>query len=293
MIRIMASSTHTRREFSRNGGMRRSKVVAALFGVLIVFAIQPAWAEPLKALILSGQNNHAWQETTPVLRQILEQSGRFSVEVLEQPQAMTAKSLTGFDVILSNWNTFVKDGVKEWPSPARSAFIDFVRGGKGFVSVHAGSSSFYDWDAYQELVITSWKLGETGHGPRHTFSVTPTSEQHPITRGIAPFDTHDELWHRAPLRPGARVLATAFSSKDKGGSGHDEPLLLTREFGKGRSVNLLLGHDARAMEHATFAQLVTRSAEWAATGSVKPSPNMPLGSKPKNSPPSKPTKEKE
>jgi len=248
--------------------MRRANVVGSLYCILILFIACRVWAEPLDALILSGQNNHDWRETTPVLRNILEQSGRFSVKVLERPETMTQESVSGFDVIISNWNAFDDEGVKEWPEAARTALINFVRYGKGFVSVHAGSSSFYDWDAYQQLVITSWKIGVTDHGPQHTFRVTPTAEEHPITQGVEPFDIFDELWHRAPLQPGARVLATAYSAKEKGGTGRNEPMLLVRDFGQGRSVNILLGHDVRAMKHPSFRLLFARSAEWAATREV-------------------------
>ena len=124
--------------------------------------------------------------------------------------------------------------------------------------MHAGSSSFFDWAAYQELVIATWKDGETDHGRQHTFRVTPRDEKHAITGGVAPFETFDELWHRAPLQSGAIVLATAFSAKDKGGTGRDEPVLVVREFGQGRSANFLLGHGVRGMRNPFFGLLACR-----------------------------------
>ena len=246
--------------------MRNASLATALFCVLIASATGRAGAEPLSALILSGQNNHNWQKTTPILQDALERSGRFVVEVLDVPETMTAESLADYDVFVSNYNTF--DGGEDWPPAARSALIDFVRHGKGFVSVHAGSSSFFDWPAYQELVIATWKDGETEHGPQHTFPVTLVDDEHPITNGVAAFETFDELWHRAPVQSGAIVLATAFSARDKDGTGRDEPVLMVREFGKGRSANFLLGHGVRGMSNPSFGILFARSAEWAATGAV-------------------------
>ena len=49
-------------------------------------------------------------------------------------------------------------------------------------------------------------------------------------------------------QPEKKVLATAFSAKDRGGSGQDEPVAMTTEFGRGRCFNLVLGHNAAAME---------------------------------------------
>ena len=47
-------------------------------------------AAPIKVLIVDGQNNHAWKETTPVLKKILEQDGKFQVDVATRlPRAAT------------------------------------------------------------------------------------------------------------------------------------------------------------------------------------------------------------
>ena len=41
----------------------------------------------LKVLLIDGQNNHNWRATTPIAKQILEDSGRFAVEVSTTPPA--------------------------------------------------------------------------------------------------------------------------------------------------------------------------------------------------------------
>lgn len=226
-------------------------------------------AEPvLRVLIFSGQNNHNWRETTPKLKAILESSGRFAVDVTEHPEQCTAAMLQKYDALLSNWNTFGKPAVTNWPPAMRAAFLDFVRSGKGFVSVHAGSSSFYDWPEYQQLAGGAWKLGQTGHGPAHEFTVKLVAENHPIMRGLTNFVTTDELWHRTALQPGIEILATAYSAAEWKGTGKDEPIAFTTRFGQGRSFNLLLGHSVKGMDAAGFQQLLCRGTEWAATGKV-------------------------
>ena len=99
---------------------------------------------PLHALIMSGQNNHDWRQTTPKLKSVLAATGRFAVEVTEHPEQCDAAYLAHYDVILSDWNTFGNPAVTNWPETTREALLAFVRGGKGFVVVHAGGSSFYD-----------------------------------------------------------------------------------------------------------------------------------------------------
>src|SRR5436305_13939355 len=43
-------------------------------------------AEPIKVLIVDGQNNHAWRTTTPILKKILEDTKLFSVDVATAPE---------------------------------------------------------------------------------------------------------------------------------------------------------------------------------------------------------------
>lgn len=212
-------------------------------------------ASPVRVLILSGHNNHNWKATTPVLQQILIKAGGFAVEVTEHPEQCTAETFSKYDVILSNWNSFGRtDTVDIWPVATREAFLDFVRGGKGVVFVHAGSSSFYKWPEYQALGGAWWGNGKTSHNAPHAFLVTPVGD-HPVIKGVKPFMTTDELWLNPAVDSNAVVIATA----DK------QPSALVTTLGKGRGFTLLLGHDAKCMENAGFQTLLLRGLEWAAT----------------------------
>jgi len=208
-------------------------------------------------LLFSGQNNHDWKTTTPKLESILTASGRFTVEVVERPDQCTTETFAHCDVIVCNWNAWGNPPVTNWPSATREAFLNFIRNGGGHVAVHAGASSFYDWPEYQQIGGASWDLVKTSHGAPHEFTVQPDAE-HPVTRGLAPFKTQDELWRNPGIHAAAKVIATA----------DGQPLLVTTEFGKGRGLAILLGHSAQFMETPGFQTLLLRGAEWAATGSV-------------------------
>jgi len=246
----------------------------ALFGcITLLFAGHAVGAgetpPKLRVLIFSGQNNHDWRKTTPALKQILDKSGRFTVEVTEHPEQYNAAKFAHFDCIVGNWNNFGvrSGGVKEWPEQTRKDFLEFVRNGHGFVVIHAGSSMFYDWPEFQKLAGGAWGK-RTGHGAIHAFEVKAADPANPITKGLQPFTTTDELWHRVAVQPEKKIVATAFSAKNRGGSGEDEPVAMTTEFGRGRCFNLVLGHDAKAMESSGFQTLLVRGVEWASTGQV-------------------------
>ena len=61
--------------------------MACLYPAIAAMLVAPAIfaADPIRALIVDGQNNHAWQETTPVLKKLLEETGLFQVDVATSP----------------------------------------------------------------------------------------------------------------------------------------------------------------------------------------------------------------
>src|SRR5215210_5143739 len=60
---------------------------AAWAGLTVPAAAQEkAPGGKLRVVIIDGQNNHNWRATTPFMKQVLEDSGRFSVAVATSPQ---------------------------------------------------------------------------------------------------------------------------------------------------------------------------------------------------------------
>jgi len=274
--------------------------VARGFGFVILASVLAA--APRKALIVDGQNNHAWQQTTPVLKKQLEATGLFTVDVATAPPK--GADISGFkpdfaayDVVISNFSDF--GGGSVWPPATQAAFEKFVSGGGGFVSVHAADNAFPQWTAYNEMIgvggwmgrdeksgpMVRWRDGKVvhdttpgkggHHGRQHAYQVTAREPRHPILRGLPPVWLHatDELYDslRGPAK-NMTVLATAFSAKDTGGTGEHELALMTLTYGKGRIFHTILGHNVEAMNCTGFAATFQRGTEWAATGKVTQRP---------------------
>jgi type 1 glutamine amidotransferase len=230
--------------------------------------------QKIKVLILTGENNHDWRATTPVLREILEHTGRFEVRVNEELRGCGPETFAPYDVLLLNYNSG-KNQALGWDSRARQTLLDFVRNGKGLVSFHASNNSFEGWTEYDKLIGGTWR--ETaGHAPSHTFTVQMVDRDHPITRGLPiSFSQTDELYHGLTLQPSIHILGTAFDDpkncarpQHACGTGRDEPLIWTSKFGAGRVFQTALGHDVKAMGSAGFVTTLQRGTEWAATGDV-------------------------
>ncbi len=230
--------------------------------------------EVLRVLIISGRNNHLWQKTTPELKKMYEESGRFAVDVTHEPGKCDRKMLSKYDVIVSNWSAWPELTGHQWPQETKTAVEQFVGEGKGLVVFHAASATFHDWPQYQQMVGATWDVEKTGHGPIRPLKVLIRDKRHPITNGMEDFVITDELWHRMATQPGIRVLCEAFSVQDKmrdgirHGTEKPEPVAVCTEFGNGRCFNNILGHDVAAMRNSGWRTLMLRGTEWAATGKV-------------------------
>jgi type 1 glutamine amidotransferase len=258
------------------------------------FAGSKSASFPIKVLIVDGQNNHDWKSTTPVLKRIFEDSGYFVVDVATSPSQGEDMSVFNppfdlYTVVLLNYNGDM------WSENTRNAFLKYVRNGGGVVTVHAADNSFPDWVEYNTInglggwggrnekwgpyiryrngtFIKDYSPGIGGsHGERHTFKVVIRNFDHPITANIPHEWMHakDELYDR--LRGPAEnltVLATAYSAPETRGTGENEPILMTINYGKGRIFHTILGHDAEAMSCVGFITTLLRGTEWAATGKV-------------------------
>ena len=178
----------------------------------------------IRALILTGQNNHDWRATTPLLCNLLVNTGRFDVRVNEEPTGITSATLAPYDVVILNYNGPRLGRVTE------KALEDFVRSGKGLVSMHGANWAFSGlvvlgensrptdileppWTEYKSMIGGVWsdQPPASGHAPRHKFVVKIVDAKDPITAGLdSQFEADDELYHNLHMAPDVHILATAY-----------------------------------------------------------------------------------
>lgn len=255
-------------------------------------------AAPISVMLLDGESAgtyHDWKAVTPVLKKELEETGLFRVDVVTAPPSSSG-DLAAFHPDFSKYQVVVLNyDAPDWPVALKTAFEAYMKNGGGLVSVHAADNAFAGWKAFNEMIgIGGWRNrneaagplwflrdgklvsdkspGNAGaHGARLPFAVTAREPQHPILKGLPAVWMHqgDELY--STLRgPGENmhVIATAFSDPANKGTGRDEPILITLDYGKGRVFHTTLGHDISALSCVGFAATFQRGTEWAATGKV-------------------------
>jgi type 1 glutamine amidotransferase len=239
----------------------------------------------VRVLILSGRNNHDWRTSTPYLEKTLNDTGRFDVRLEEEPNGINADTLAPYDVLVDDYCG------PRWPEVTEKAIEAFVRGGKGLVVVHAADYPFVGlpvlganqarttvtepvWEEWKRLAGAFWvdQNGvKTGHHARFTFKLKWTDPEHPILKGLdEDYYATDEFYANFGYAPGVKVnvIAAAYDDPKQGGTGKEEPVLMTLQYGQGRVFHTILGHDLTALVEPAFAVTFVRGAEWAATGKV-------------------------
>ena len=220
----------------------------------------------IQLLILSGSNNHDWQATTPLLKSILDDSGRFSVKITNSPDTLTYKDMKEFDAIVSNWNSW-PDNEYLWPGETKEGVLRFLKEGGGLVFFHASTSALYQWPEFKKISTGAWTEA-TWHSRPGPVNVEIENQEHPITRGLSDFHVFDELWIDAEQNKEFQVLGYAKNVKPDAGEQERQPAIFVSGYGSGRIFHTILGHDTRAMKYIGFQTLMLRGAEWAATSEV-------------------------
>src|SRR5690606_7555066 len=121
-------------------------LIYVIFCVLFSSMVYAQTSEPIKVLIVDGFSNHDWAQTTVVTKWILEESGRFKVDVSTIP-ADSIKNLSWlpafkkYAVIIQNTNN-VHDTRLRWPREAECELEQFVKRGGGLYILHSANNAF-------------------------------------------------------------------------------------------------------------------------------------------------------
>jgi type 1 glutamine amidotransferase len=275
------------------------KIYRSLFCVLTASLLTgAARAAEIKALIVTGQNNHNWQVSHVALKKTLENSGLFVVDLAVSPPK--GGDMSGFAPNFKAYQVVVLDyNGDEWSPQTNTAVLEYAKGGGGIVVYHAANNAFPEWKEYNQITglggwnnrseksgpYAYWKDGKVvkdnapgvggSHGAQHEFALTARTK-HPVTDGLPAQWQHvkDELYDRLRGPGDITPLFTAYSATENGGSGREEPLIFTVNYGKARVFHTTLGHagasltDNAAMQCTGFQVTLLRGAEWAATGKV-------------------------
>jgi type 1 glutamine amidotransferase len=167
------------------------KSFVSLLAVSLLFSLSASAAEKLKALIVDGQNNHAvWPKSTVMMKQYLENSGLFEVEVARTrfisnfqrekdwlplagapeaegkdkpvPDPSFSPDFKKYSIVVSNFGY----GAADWPEQTRKNLEEYMKNGGGLVVVHAANNSWANWPEFNKMIgLGGWGGRNQKSGP--------------------------------------------------------------------------------------------------------------------------------
>ena len=185
-----------------------------------------------KALVMMGQKTGAYRATVS-----------YDMAMLKP------ENLHKFDALVLNNTTRLK--IED--SVIQKGLLDFIKGGKGIMGIHAATDNFYNWPEMQEIMGGKF----TGHPWTSGFTVAVKLDDpdHPLMKAFKGkgFKIKDEIYLTDPplySRQKARVLMSLDMSDEKtagakGGKHKNDDVGLTwiKSVGKGRLFYGSLGHN--------------------------------------------------
>lgn len=217
-------------------------------------------------------------------------TGAYEATVSRDKSVFTTESLAQYDGIVFNNTTKLT-----FDDAARKALLDFVKGGKGLIGIHAATDNFYDWPEGVEMIGGQF----SGH-PWHaggTWAVKIDEPDHPLNKGFGGkgFHIKDEIYqikgpysretHRvllsldmadqATAHPGGKKAdkkggKKAQKAEKKAGEGgvagrpdQDNAISWIKTFGNGRVFYCSMGHNNEIYWNTAVLQHYLDGIQWA------------------------------
>jgi type 1 glutamine amidotransferase len=213
---------------------------------------------PLRLLVFSKTaafRHDSIPDGIAALKKMADDKG-FQVTATEDADIFLSKELNNFDVVmfLSTTGDVLNDAQQK-------GFESFMKGGKGFVGIHAASDTEYDWPFYGELVGGYFK----GHPAITQATINVEKETWETAVLPRPWQRVDEWYNfRKNPRSQVEVLASLDEKSYLGGDMGDHPIMWRTKVGKAKGWYTALGHTPSTYRESLFLESLYRGIQWAA-----------------------------
>jgi type 1 glutamine amidotransferase len=213
----------------------------------------PAPPRELTLVLVSGRKDHglgehdypAWKKVWATLLGLAP-----GIRVRTADEWPSPEDLAAADVLL-----FFQQG-KWTPERAKDLDAHLARGG-GAVYLHYAVDGGSDSAGFAKRIGLAWQGGRSKY--RHGNLELAFEPAHEITRNLERLKFQDEsYWNLVGDAADVKLVATGMEE------GRPQPLMWTREVGKGRVFACILGHNAWTFDDPLFRLLVLRGAAWTA-----------------------------
>ncbi|MFK4106674.1 ThuA domain-containing protein [Streptomyces sp. NPDC019531] len=173
-------------------------------------------------------------------------SGGFTVDATEDAAAFTPRNLRRYDAVV-----FLSTTGDVLDPAGQRAFEGYIRGGGGYVGIHAAADTEYDWAFYGGLV-GAWFQSHPAIQPA---TVLVEDRAHPSTSGLSRTWNRTDEWYnyRSNPRDRVHVLASLDESSYSGGTMNgDHPIAWCQNYQGGRAFYTGFGHTKESYADPAF-----------------------------------------
>ncbi|MDQ0846692.1 ThuA domain-containing protein [Streptomyces sp. V1I6] len=271
-------SGHPRRpERPRQSGRPRARrtafspvaLITALLALLLGLGVTlspRAEAAPYRVLVFSKVTNFS-HDSIPAGIEAIKKLGSengFEVEATDDAAAFTDENLARFQAIVFNNTNSTPESGDLLDAAQRAALQKFVRGGGGWVGLHAASASERDWGWYEGLVGAIFDK----HPAVQTGRIKVLDRSHPSTEGLPELWERTEEWYNWRTNPTGKVHTLAQIKVRDSITGLDEgvdhPWSWCQNYDGGRSWFTAGGHAKSAFQEPDFLKHLLGGIQWAA-----------------------------
>ena len=232
-------------------------LTALLLLCTLSLPVMPAHAAPPDRVLIFSKTAGFRHDSIPVavrtLARLAEDAG-MAADATEDAGAFTPANLARYRVVV-----FASTTGNVLDPAQQQAMEGFIRGGGGFVGVHAAADTEYDWPWYGQLVGARFH----DHPPGlHDSRVQP--ERDGVASGAA-WPVHDEFYNY-DQNPRGRVQVVATLDErlyEGGGMGADHPIAWHHAFAGGRAWYTGLGHTEAIYAQPEFIAQLQRGLAYA------------------------------
>jgi type 1 glutamine amidotransferase len=192
-----------------------------------------------------------------VMASLATTSGEFMVTPTEDLSTISSASLASYHLICFA----LTSGELALTADQKTALLDFVSRGGGFLGVHSATDTLYQWPDYGRLVGAYFQ----DHPWTQQATVVVEDSSHPATSGLGDrFSLTEEFYtFRENPRPRVRVLLR-LDAMSVGAAG-DFPLAWAHSYGNGRVYYNALGHFSETWRDQRFQRQLVGAVRWAAS----------------------------
>ncbi|MFF4234103.1 ThuA domain-containing protein [Streptomyces sp. NPDC001820] len=244
-------------------------VITALLALVVALGIASpprADAAPFSVLVFSKVTNF-YHDSIPAGIEAIKKLGSengFEVEVTNDAAAFSDTNLARFQAIVFNNTNSTPEKGDLLGAEQRAALQKYIRGGGGWVGLHAASASERDWGWYEGLVGAIFDK----HPAVQTGRIKVLDHAHPSTKGLPELWERTEEWYNWRTNPTGKVHTLAQIKVRDGITGLDEgvdhPWSWCQNYDGGRSWFTAGGHAKSAFQEEGFLKHILGGIQWAA-----------------------------